>query len=181
MKVRNNQSKLTLDYFVWNGKKLEIGICKESINSDIIISFLLKNRKTKTSITLDYSFDLVGRTIKYTIPVNQLETLTQGRWDFYSKYKTNNKTVVQRLGFFDSPVASKVIRYQKPIYNKGENAFIPYITEKNGLSINCNNLMNLQSESYNVIRKVLKIKQANIINNKLILHRCSIDLWTQLG
>lgn len=151
--------KFSINGVNWDGKVLTLIIKREFSNEDKI-KFVIQERKSKKTIELGFnSF----RKDKYTICkffLDNLSELESGRWDFY--LILNKKKF--RLGFFNYPNAKKEIRYFRPINNQYINSFVPYITERNGLSIYCGNLLRLQDECYRIIESFNSVEKVDIKN-----------------
>jgi len=158
------ENELAFNHVTWDGVNLQITFAKEILDNIDTFQLQIQSRYSNKKRIVSYKRKAFLKEHIIIIPLKELEGLDKGRWDFFIEVESNKDVRKKRIGLYAARAASELIRYLKPIINNGTQAFIPYLTEKNGLSIHCANMLQLEDISYNVIRlskQVLSVKETD--------------------
>ncbi|MFB9760947.1 CDP-glycerol glycerophosphotransferase family protein [Ectobacillus funiculus] len=156
---KNIGKKLAFDRIMWDGTSLQLTFSKNFSYNEDLCKLLIQNRNGNKRKLLEYKCKEYPESYKFIIPTKQMEELEKGRWDFFVELASGKTASQKRIGLYDVPVTSEPLRYLNPINNNGKYSFIPYLTEKNGLSIHCGNLLQLEDKSYDVVQFPRKVKR----------------------
>ncbi|GKU83427.1 CDP-glycerol glycerophosphotransferase family protein [Niallia sp. NCCP-28] len=164
-----NKKRITIDQVSWDGNVLIFTLPSSGQDRDSSYHVVLKNRKKQNTIKLNAKIKQKKDNFVFKIDLNQLSQMGSGRWDFYLESKQGK--VQQRIGLYNAPVASEKIRYLSPILtNTRADSMIPYLTERNGLSIHSGNLFFLEEKSFNIVNYTQKVKEIRESKPKVYLH-----------
>ncbi|TWD92399.1 CDP-glycerol glycerophosphotransferase (TagB/SpsB family) [Neobacillus bataviensis] len=160
------EKKIAFKSIAWNGTNLQLIIPQTSSINFELVKVLINKRNTTQYKEMSVEIKKDQNEIKLIIPIRQLKGLEKGRWDLFIELKDHFKA---RVGLYDAPIASQIMRYLKPIVNTGKFSLIPYLTSKNGLSIHCGNLLKLEDMSYNVVPLEKRVNQVQDLSSKVII------------
>lgn len=164
-----NKKRVTIDQVLWNGSILTFTLPSSMQDTENFYHIVLKNRKKQTIVKLNTKIKQKKDTIVFKMDLKQLSQMSSGRWDFY--FESKQGKVKQRIGLYNAPVASEKIRYLSPILTAAKaNSIIPYLTEKNGLSVHAGNLFFLEEKSFSVINYTKQVKEIKESTSKIFLH-----------
>lgn len=157
------RGKISVKNISWDGNSIQ---CKldSSIDSKEFFKILISKRNGNQEKVLKFKYKAEKNNL--IIPLKQLSGLKKGKWDFFVEFN-NNKANKKRIGLYNAPIASTIMRYLKPIVNVGQYSIIPFLTVKNGLSIHCGNLLNLEDISYDVVPRLKKIEKIQESQTKI--------------
>ncbi|MEC0282003.1 CDP-glycerol glycerophosphotransferase family protein [Terribacillus saccharophilus] len=118
---------------------------------------VLINRLKNDILTIDATVSESGDLLHLTIDLTTLPSLVIGKWDFFVKQDER----YFRLALTNKKVAPRLIRKLLPIEPNGAYYILPFLTTKNGLSIECSNLLHLESKSHKVIKRNVELTEMN--------------------
>ncbi|MCA0991403.1 CDP-glycerol glycerophosphotransferase family protein [Guptibacillus hwajinpoensis] len=149
---RIERSHLAVKDVIWDGETLGFTIENEEIESLESLNLCIINRQNQGCKWLEFNQYHIGDHIKISIASDDLMGLDTGKWDFFMVERNNKSVSKIRIGVYEAPIASREHRYLKPIIESEDNSWIPYLTERNGLSLHVGRTSELEKVSFEIIK-----------------------------
>ena len=168
---RIERSNLAVNDVIWDGETLSFTLENERIKSLESLNLCMMNRQNRAYKWLAFNQNDVGSHITLSIATDDLVGLDAGKWDFYITDERNNNSVSKmRLGVYQAPIASREHRYLKPIIESEENSWIPYLTDRNELSLHVGRTNELEKVSFEIIEFESRITCLEEDDEQIVLH-----------
>ncbi len=165
------RSNLAVNNVIWDGETLSFTLKNEEIKSIESLNLCMINRQTHVYKWLEFSQNDSGAHSKLSIATDDLVGLDTGKWDFYFINERNNKSERKmRIGVYQAPIASREHRYLKPIVETEEYSWIPYLTDRNELSLHVGGTSELEKVSFEIIEFESRITRLEEDDERLVLH-----------
>ena len=166
-----DRSNLAVNDVIWDGETLRFTLKNEEIKSLESLNLCLMNRQNQVYKWLEFNQNDVGSYTNLSLATDDLVGLDTGKWDFYIIDERNNKnTLKMRIGVYQAPIASREHRYLKPIIESEENSWIPYLTDRNELSLHVGRTSELEKVSFEIIEFKSRITRLEENDDRIVLH-----------
>ncbi|EIT86062.1 hypothetical protein A374_07071 [Fictibacillus macauensis ZFHKF-1] len=151
--MKNRHGRFSFSHVSWNGEDIVITLPKKVEFIQEYVSLFVMERKKAMPVEVEYVFiSSEEKGDQLRISFEQFAHLPQGRWDFYIKKGLFDGAQMRRLGLYETAVSPQKMRYLKPFYYVEEAvAGVPYVTEKNGLSLHIDSVLQLEREGYDIL------------------------------
>ncbi|MFK3960751.1 CDP-glycerol glycerophosphotransferase family protein [Guptibacillus hwajinpoensis] len=154
----------------WDGELLSFQIKNEEIHYLESLNLCLINRKNEEYIWPDFKQEIVGSFINFTLFKENFSGLSSGKWDFFIINGRSKSMDRKRIGVYQAPIASRAHRYLKPIVEMEQQSWIPYLTDRNELSLHIGSISELEKVSFEVVDFQSQVISMEEEDNRLILH-----------
>jgi CDP-glycerol glycerophosphotransferase (TagB/SpsB family) len=148
--VKNQKHKKAAKVKIVNLSRTKNTISFSILESDFFTNdteLVLINRLKSDILPIHANLEETGHLLNVSIDLTSLPSLAIGKWDFFLKQDDR----YMRIALNNKKVAPRLIRKLLPIEPNGMFYILPFLTTKNGLSIECSNLLHLESKSHKVI------------------------------